>query len=193
MSNEKFGGYSGSPYNGETFGYSSGALTGGKGAASIVPPSGGGAAGGYRVKTVTVNKLAIHERPNTMTTIKENPIFLYDYRYLYPRDLADRKILGHPISVEPMCLECYNVRREENVNGISQKCGWEFQLVDDPKGVWYRTSYDWALVLKTDENLAQYQQWCKAVVRRDEMARMAETEYKRIIGPEVLSKIDGGI
>lgn len=111
-------------------------------------------------------------------------IYLYNYENLYPKYGADRTRLGHPMNVQPMTFECHRVRRQTSPNGITGTRGWEFMLVNDPNGeVWYVTSYDWALVLKTDENLAQYAKWSALKREWQHAQNLARVQHDLILGP----------
>lgn len=74
-----------------------------------------------------------------------NQVYRFDSDKMYPRDVSGFQ----PIDVVPLQVKCHNVKpgRTDLVgNGT-----WEFQVVG--KDEWYVTSYAWALILDTPENL----------------------------------------
>jgi len=70
--------------------------------------------------------------------------YLYNYQYLYPVGKGQE-------DVKELTLECYDIEpTNRNIIGGSQ---WEFKVVGRGDQM-FRTSYDWALVENTPENLA---------------------------------------
>ncbi len=71
--------------------------------------------------------------------------YLYNYKYLYPVGAEQEDVVE-------LTLECYDIRPMDrrNLVGAAQ---WEFKVVGRGDQL-FRTSYDWALVENTPENLA---------------------------------------
>jgi len=70
--------------------------------------------------------------------------YLYNYQYLYPVGKGQE-------DVKELTLECYDIKpANPNLIGGSQ---WSFKVVGRGDQL-FHTSYDWALVENTPENLA---------------------------------------
>lgn len=99
---------------------------------------------------------------STLRALNMDKIFLFDSNNLYQDSL-------HPEKVVPLQLECYDVRYAgRNFVGTSTI---EFKIVGRGDTV-YKTSYPWALVLKTEENL-------RAVERRNSLRARADLAERR--------------
>lgn len=97
--------------------------------------------------------------------------YLYNYKYLYPIGLAQE-------DVEELTLECYDIQPmgRRNIVGGSQ---WEFKVMGRGDQV-FRTSYDWALVENTPENVALIAEFEEIHLQRAELQTKASAIFKRV-------------
>lgn len=102
-----------------------------------------------------------------------NLTFLFDSDSLY---LADGGL--EPETVEPMTLECYEVKHAgRNFLGGNQI---EFKIKGRGE-ILYRTSYTWALVLNTPENLKAVEHRNNLRRVRNDAAAAANAAHDRVI------------
>jgi hypothetical protein len=96
--------------------------------------------------------------------------YLYNYKYLYPA--------GQPQEdVKELTLECYDIQPiNPNLIGGSQ---WKFKVVGrgDQKFI---TSYNWALVEDTPENLALIAEFEEIHRQREALQTKASEVFNRI-------------
>lgn len=96
--------------------------------------------------------------------------------YLFDSDNLYQKGLD-PVVVEPLTLLCHNVTPAgANLLGGQQ---WEFQIVG--RDEWYRTSYAWALLLNTEENLKLVRERNQLRVNADMARKRADLAHKKIV------------
>jgi hypothetical protein len=100
--------------------------------------------------------------------------YLFNSNLLYPKhSLAYEDTL----EVEPLTLEATNIRpSSRSFIGSPQ---WEFQIVGHGDTV-YLTSYDWALVENTPENLVLLAEYARLNAQREEVLRQVSDAFNQI-------------
>jgi len=110
----------------------------------------------------------------------DNPQYLFDSDMLFYKD---GRVNGENFrSVEPLTLVCHNVRRivpESIIGRALSSQGWEFQIVGEDR--WFKTQYDWSLVLNTPENLELVRQRDVLRQARNEVAQRAHAIGRKVI------------
>jgi hypothetical protein len=107
--------------------------------------------------------------------------YIYNDCHLFPNEgkmFPEAGELPSSIDVDPMTLECINVKPAGNNNFMNADT-WYFQIVGHGDR-WYHTHYDWALVENTPENVALAWQFHEIHRKRDELQRHASTVFKQI-------------
>jgi|ERR1700682_4424612 len=97
--------------------------------------------------------------------------YLYNCKYLYPVGKEQE-------DVKELTLECYDIQADARPN-IVGTTSWEFKIVGRGNQV-FRTSYEWALVVNTPENLALIAEFEEIHRQRDSLQINASAVFKRI-------------
>jgi hypothetical protein len=96
--------------------------------------------------------------------------YLYNYQYLYPVGKEQE-------DVKELTLECYDIQpARANMIGGRQ---WTFKIVGRGDQL-FLTSYDWALVENTPENLALVAEFEAINRQRNQLESKASVAFKKI-------------
>jgi len=96
--------------------------------------------------------------------------YLYNYKYLYPVGKAQE-------DVKELTLECYDIQpANRNIISGSQ---WSFKVVGRGSQV-FHTSYSWALIENTPENLTTIEEFEEIHRQQDALQTKASRIYSKI-------------
>lgn len=101
--------------------------------------------------------------------------YLFNSDRLYP--LTSERSFEN-VEVKRLTLVCHNVQ-EAGRNHITGSNSWKFQVVGKPD--WYVTSYDWALVLNTEENLKLVQTYNQLRDQCESLKKWANSVHAQVL------------
>jgi hypothetical protein len=105
-----------------------------------------------------------------------NPVFVFASDKLF-----HAKPWNKMREVEPWTIRVHHVKRVPVGCGEYGSQTWDFQIVGDETATWYRTHYDWALVLDVKENHAIHERIVALEAAREEIQQNIRERYAMLI------------